>query len=215
MYYLTDEQLRVLARMEGMTVPEVLAKYDRIRPMSARRRSAAAKGGGSRKAVANPSYPLSAGQTIKVGSRTYTVVRILPTAIIVSVNSGDGPEMYRVEETTKAGLVRSLGERFGVRSNPKRPTIKYTGDWYDIAKAYGLQIPDEDSPGHYRAVLKLTEFLENNKGTIYPEIAAWVDKLVVEDQGEEPLFRSLQQKLRTNGPSGVSAVAQNIQRLWV
>jgi len=50
-HYLTEKQLRTLALMEHMTVAEVLAKYDRIRPISAR---AAAKGGGSRKAVANP-----------------------------------------------------------------------------------------------------------------------------------------------------------------
>ena len=51
LYYLTEKQLRSLALMEHMTVAEVLAKYDRIRPISTR---AAAKGGGSRKAVANP-----------------------------------------------------------------------------------------------------------------------------------------------------------------
>ena len=64
---------------------------------------------------------LSEGQTVKVGFRTYTVVRILPNEIIVSTDSGDGPQMYRVEETTKAGLLRSLGERFGSRSNPALP----------------------------------------------------------------------------------------------
>ena len=76
----------------------------------------------------NPS-DLSVGQTINVGGRTYTVVRIRPNDIIVSIDSGDGPEMYRVEETTKAGLIRSLGERVSL-SNPKRRVVASTfGDY--------------------------------------------------------------------------------------
>lgn len=79
LYYLTDEQLRVLARMERMTVPEVLAKYDRIRPLSSRPRSAAAKVGESRKAArANPIHYLTDAQlkALALSERT-TVAGVL------------------------------------------------------------------------------------------------------------------------------------------
>jgi hypothetical protein len=81
---------------------------------------------GTLRQVANPA--LSVGQTFEVGYTAYTVVRVLPDAVIVSRQGkrGDGDDLYRLMGvSTEADLLRELSDHEGRRiKNPLLPSLR-------------------------------------------------------------------------------------------
>ena len=147
----------------------------------------------------------------------YEPPRVIPVpGGVYEIREYDGFESLHTPESIQWTRIE------GAKSNPKiREGIRYTGDWHDFAKAYGVAIPqDEDTPAYRGKVRELQQKMVKNKSTIHPEVAEWVKKLGAEatkmgDFDTMALVRSMQLQLQTNGPRGVESVARNLTRLWL
>jgi hypothetical protein len=149
LYYLTEKQLRTLALMEHMTVAEVLAKYDRIRPLSSRPRSAAAKVGESRKAArANPIHYLTDAQLKALALSERTTVagvlakydRIRPISARAAAKGGGSRKAVANPRSTDVYVVLRRGVVIGVYSSPtaaKQVLRETPGATYQSAELFG------------------------------------------------------------------------------
>jgi hypothetical protein len=133
---------------------------------------------------------------------------------VYEVREYDGFESFYTPESVQWVRIDA------VRSNPKPQKLRYTGDWHDLARAYGIAIPDEDDKDYPAAVEALRAYLMKNRRTLGPELQKWVLSLgneasKVGDVKTVSLAKRLYVGLAYDPPKGVQEVAKNLTLLWV